>query len=176
MENQYEVGQKVQVNYYKETKSRSTSFHAATVKGILPNGVLQVEFDSRRGDVERIKMTDILKKQTRLCTLNVKEGSYKEDPIIWKKKSMKHVYTSQELWEVEEVLDNRKYNNHVEFLIKWMDRPASENMWQRRNMLSEPVQEEGNALIKRKLWIGLKKKREEQRKIKKESRIKKEHE
>jgi hypothetical protein len=177
-ERAYNVGDSININYYKERKHGSTTYHPAKVMAVLPDGYLEIEFDSRRGKVEKIHEYDILTRQTRVCTMDLGENFYKEDNIDLKQTSKRHVFLSTVEYAVEEVLDNRTRGKQVEFLIKWLNKPPSDNMWQRRCMLSSAVQQEGDALIRRKLKIRTleQKKKKKDKRIKKERKIKKEEE
>jgi hypothetical protein len=89
-----------------------------------------------------------------------------------KNKSKAHVFLSSVLYVVEEVLDYRRRDKKVQFLIKWLNKPSAENIWQQRRMLSKEVQKEGDNLIQRKRYERAKHIR--QLEIKKERKIKKE--
>jgi hypothetical protein len=130
------VGDTININYYKERKQGSTTYQPAKVMAVLPDGYLEIEFDLRRGKVEKIHDDDITKRQTRVCTMDLGESCYKEDHITLKETSKRHVFLSTVEYAVEEVLDNRRRDKQVEFLIKWLNKPPSDNMWQRRCMLS----------------------------------------
>jgi hypothetical protein len=72
----------------------------------------------------------------------------------------------------------RQYWRHNRNPVKWLNKPPSGNMWQRRCMLSLAVQQEGDALTRRKLKIRTleQKKKKKDKRIKKERKIKKEEE
>jgi hypothetical protein len=53
-ERAYNVGGTINISYYKERKEGSTTYHPAKVMAELPDGYLEIEFDSRRGKVEKI--------------------------------------------------------------------------------------------------------------------------
>jgi hypothetical protein len=59
---------------------------------VLPDGYLEIEFDSRRGKVEKIHEYDILTRQTRVCTMYLGENFYKEDNIDLKQTSKRHIF------------------------------------------------------------------------------------
>jgi hypothetical protein len=80
-ERAYNVGDTININYYKERKQGSTTYHPAKVIAILPDSYLEIEFDSRRGEVEKRHEDDILKRQTRVCTMDLGGNFYKEDHI-----------------------------------------------------------------------------------------------
>jgi hypothetical protein len=168
----YAVGDRININYYKERKQGVTANYPVKITGLLENGFLEIEFDSRSGQVDKVHEDDILKKTTRVCTMNLGGNFYKEDDITLKNKSKPHVFLSSVLYAVEEVLDYRTRDKKAQFLIKWLNKPSAENMWQQRRMLSKEVQKDGDALAKHKRYERAKHIR--QLKIKKERRIKKE--
>jgi hypothetical protein len=113
----YAVGDRINFNYYKERKQGVTANYPVKITGLLDNGFLEIEFDSRRGQVDKVNEDDILKKTTRVCTMNLGENFYKEDDITLKNKLKPHVFLSSVLYAVEEVLDYRRRENKVQFLL-----------------------------------------------------------
>jgi hypothetical protein len=103
---EYTEGDLVNINHYRERKAGSTTYYVVKIIKILPDGFMNVEYDSRRGEFHKIHKNDILNKQTRVCTMEV---SYKEDQINVKPKTKfeRHVFLSEELWVVNEVVDCR---------------------------------------------------------------------
>jgi hypothetical protein len=96
----------VNINHYRDRKAGSTTYYVVKIIKILQDGLMNVEYDSRHGELHKIHRNDILKKQTRVCTMEV---SYKEDQINVKAKTKfeQHVFLSEELWIVNEVVDSR---------------------------------------------------------------------
>jgi hypothetical protein len=144
----YTEGDLVNINHYRERKAGSTTYYVVKIIKILPDGFMNVEYNSRHGEFHKIHKNDILKKPTRVCTMEV---SYKENQINVRPKTKfeRHVFLCEELWVENEVVDSRMGGERVEFLMKWEKQPST-NWWQRRNMLPPNVVEEGDALIERK--------------------------
>jgi hypothetical protein len=69
MDRVYREGIFVKINHCRERKAGSTTYYVVKIVKILPNGFMNVEYDSRPGEFQKIhKKNDILKKQTRVCT------------------------------------------------------------------------------------------------------------
>jgi hypothetical protein len=66
-ERAYNVGDTININYYKERKQGSTTYHPAKVMAVLPDGYLEIEFDLRRGKAEKIHEYDVLTALQLLC-------------------------------------------------------------------------------------------------------------
>jgi len=145
----YAEGDYVNINHYRERKAGVTTYYVVKIMKILPNGFMNVEYDSRQGEVKKIHTNDIVRKTTRICTMDV--PSYKEHRITVKQKpkTKPYVFLSEVLWVVDEVLDHRFQGGMDWFLIKWEEHPSN-NWWQPRDMLPPSVVKEGDALIVRK--------------------------
>jgi Chromo (CHRromatin Organisation MOdifier) domain len=44
-----------------------------------------------------------------------------------------------EQYEVEEILNSRKYRGHIQYLIKWKDFPTEDNSWEPASVIHEDV-------------------------------------
>ena len=164
----YVKDDKIQVEYctdgkrsYHGKKVSPISYYSGIIKRVKSATIVLVEFDSRRGrgedEWEDVKVSDIVKKGKRSCTMDLKVDVYKEDTISItdiKKKPKLHVYLDTETYFVEEVLDCRTHDGMLELLIKWVGFAASENTWQRRSMLVSAIQQEGDDLIAKKIERG----------------------
>jgi hypothetical protein len=74
----YTEGDLVNINHCRERKTGTTTYYVEKIIKILPDGFMNVEYDSRCGEFHMIHKNDILNKQMRVCTMEV---SYKEDQI-----------------------------------------------------------------------------------------------
>jgi hypothetical protein len=81
-ERAYNVGDTININYNRKRKQGSTTYHPAKVMAVLPDGYLEIESDLRRGKVENIHEDDILKRQTRVCTMDFLNISTRRTTLI----------------------------------------------------------------------------------------------
>jgi hypothetical protein len=50
----YTEGNFVNINHYRERKAGSTTYNVVKIVKILPNGFVNVEYDSRPGELQKI--------------------------------------------------------------------------------------------------------------------------
>jgi hypothetical protein len=66
MEDQvHAVGDQVNITYYNERKKGSKANSVVKIISLLPDGFLEVKYDSRHGEIQKIHKDDILVKTTR---------------------------------------------------------------------------------------------------------------
>jgi hypothetical protein len=160
-------GDTVFVHHYPKGRKGIHSFKTAfdsfkITNAVEHEGFLEGFYETRPGTPDRIKPGDIIWKTIRTCAMNKDEGFYKgqDDNAVKKKKSKKHVFLSEVEYEVEEVLNTRKYNGKREFLIRYVNHPPSEDQWQQRIMLSDAVMEMGDAFIQQQEFLKIQKRKE----------------
>jgi hypothetical protein len=71
MDRVYTEGDFVNINHYRERKAGSNTYYVVKIVKILTNGFMNVEYDSRPGEFQKIHKNDTLKKQTRVCAMEV---------------------------------------------------------------------------------------------------------